>query len=93
VKDAMTLDFEREHGKTKRESAVERLDPLVEQYVRATPGESGEPVQTILEDLLADLMHWSAAQDPEEEVDFNRALSTAQMHYDHEHDDEDGEDG
>jgi len=91
-KDDLTLAWEEEQGETKQESAVERLDPLIERYRRDCGG-TDEEMQTVLTDLLADLMHWASAQADEEEVDFETALDSGRMHYDREHDDEDeGED-
>ncbi len=85
AKDDIAWSDEEMHGSTKQERSAERMAPLFEHYVSLIGG--GEDERTNLADMLADWMHWAK----ENEVDFDAALSSAQMHYEHEHDDPDDE--
>lgn len=71
---------------TARESkAIERIGPLFENFVRQNNPSGGEDDQTNLADFLAYVMHWAKVQG----IDFEAALSTAQMHFAFETEDED----
>lgn len=59
------------------ERRADRARAALEAYAAAR-NENGD--ESHLRDLLADLMHYCKA----ERVDFNRALATAQMHFEYE---------
>jgi hypothetical protein len=87
AKDDFTIDTESESGTTKREAAAERMPAVLALYSSLVNG-GGSDAQENLTDLLADLMHWAAAtqEDEEDRVDFDAALSSAQLHFDFESD-------
>lgn len=84
MKDDLTEATEAENGSTKQEDAVERIQPLLEEYA-AMVGGDGMIGEDTLTDFLADIMHWAKATDEE---DFDASLGSAQMHYSHETDDD-----
>jgi len=68
---------------------VELADKAIEAYAGGPDYEPDDP-QTVLTDLLADLMHWAGTLD---EVDWERAIYSATNHYAYEcsHPEEDSE--
>lgn len=90
TKDDLTQAHEAATGTTKRETADGNVEHLLEHY-RAMVGDTSEPRQTVLEDLLADLMHWAATPHDDDPIDFDEAFRVATMHFDLESDDPDDE--
>lgn len=56
--------------------ATNRVNDIIQRY-RAAVGGEGEPLETTLTDLLADLRHWCDAND----VDFAEAAFRSRTHY------------
>lgn len=76
MKDDLTRDMEALDGRTKAEAASERIDVVLE----------GRDDNEALTDLLVDVMHWAKVSGH----DFQAALSTAEMHFSFETDDDEG---
>lgn len=79
MKDDLALDAERETGTTAQVRAVERVKQILAVRPLSTSGDEEE----WLTDLLADLRHWTDAQ---ENVDFDDCEARAFRHYDSERD-------
>jgi hypothetical protein len=59
---------------------AQRIPPALAAYVAATGDGNGEPDETTMRDLLADLMHYSQQNG----IDFDQELRIARHHYEHE---------
>jgi malonyl CoA-acyl carrier protein transacylase len=70
--DDLTEDYNCTHKIPKHLRAAMLCIPIIEAY-----GESKEPNDTILADLLADLHHWAVAN----EVDWYEAVDRAEQHW------------
>jgi hypothetical protein len=75
----MTRGFMNDRPDLTNEDRAVRAVPALKQYMDA---DFDEP--TNITDLLADLMHYAAHQD----IDFDRCLETAEIHFHAEKDDE-----
>ena len=71
----------------KHEECVARIDTLMAFYAEQVRG-VGEPAETQLVDLLADLMHWASTKQPDdvdddstERIDFHHCVERAEDHY------------
>lgn len=71
----------------KHDQCVTRIDELMAFYTRQVKG-VGEPEETTLVDLLADLMHWASTKLPDdaeadstERVNFHHCVERATDHY------------
>lgn len=79
MKDDITVNDEAEHGSTKQERSADMVDPVMTLY----KARGGSDDESLLTDLLADLMHWADANDE----DFGAAIGMARKHHDAESDD------
>jgi hypothetical protein len=74
----VSSDFEH-----KAEEATARIDTLIAFY-RQQVRDTDSDAETILADLLADLMHWAGVQRTEDgdEVSFDTCVNKAEFHFD-----------